>query len=324
MVRIPKPIKRNSAKAAPGSSLVRRVLAAAGLAALVLVIAVVALQIFAAEREAEHNLEQARLTATAAASRLNAEIEGLRRLLQTVAASLPDPIAGPEARALLDRTQASLGKSIRLRAIPAGVTEPDTAAPLPVSFATLELLHQAERGAAAIAGEMHRLGTPDAYLAVAVPIPGAAGSAARGLLIAALPGTAVQQGIDTLGRQAARIEAVQRVGGRGVTVAVSAGASPAQRPAAASVEIPGTILEVAYWPTPVDKDGWILTATIGGAAVLLVLLIGWAWGNWLRRAYAADGKVVVDSVRDLERFRREGSRQRTVYRAQFARECEFA
>jgi phosphomannomutase/phosphoglucomutase len=92
---------------------------------------------------------------------------------------------------------------------------------------------------------------------------------------------------------------------------VNAGASPPQGPAAASVEVPGTILEVAYWPTPVDKDGWILTAAIGGAAVLLVLAIGWAWGNWLRRAYTADGKVVVDSVRDLKRFQRQGSRQPT-------------
>ena len=311
MVRVPKPHKANSAQTAGGSSLSRRVFASAAVAALVLVIAIVALQIFSAEREADRNLDQARLTATAAVSRLSADTEGLRRLLQSVAATLPDPLGGPEAKAALERTQASIGKSIRLRTVPAGLTDPDPTGPVPISFSTLELLRQAERGASTLPAEMHQVGTPDMHVAVAVPVAGAPGGAVRGLLIAALPASTVQQSIDTLGQQAARIEVIQKVAGRGVTLAVNAGASPPQGPAAASVEIPGTILEVAYWPTPVDKDGWILTAAIGGAAVLLVLAIGWAWGNWLRRAYTADGKVVVDSVRDLKRFQRQGSRQPT-------------
>ena len=311
MVRVPKPHKASSAQTAGGSSLSRRVFASAAVAALVLVIAIVALQIFSAEREADRNLDQARLTATAAVSRLSADTEGLRRLLQSVAATLPDPLGGPEAKAALERTQASIGKSIRLRTVPAGLTDPDPTGPVPISFSTLELLRQAERGASTLPAEMHQVGTPDMYVAVAVPVAGAPGGAVRGLLIAALPASTVQQSIDTLGQQAARVEVIQKVAGRGVTLAVNAGASPPQGPAAASVEIPGTILEVAYWPTPVDKDGWILTAAIGGAAVLLVLAIGWAWGNWLRRAYTADGKVVVDSVRDLKRFQRQGSRQPT-------------
>ena len=311
MVRVPKPHKASSAQTAGGSSLSRRVFASAAVAALVLVIAIVALQIFSAEREADRNLDQARLTATAAVSRLSADTEGLRRLLQSVATTLPDPLGGPEAKAALERTQASIGKSIRLRTVPAGLTDPDPTGPVPISFSTLELLRQAERGASTLPAEMHQVGTPDMYVAVAVPVAGAPGGAVRGLLIAALPASTVQQSIDTLGQQAARIEVIQKVAGRGVTLAVNAGASPPQGPAAASVEVPGTILEVAYWPTPVDKDGWILTAAIGGAAVLLVLAIGWAWGNWLRRAYTADGKVVVDSVRDLKRFQRQGSRQPT-------------
>jgi len=311
MVRVPKPHKASSAQTAGSSSLSRRVFASAAVAALVLVIAIVALQIFSAEREADRNLDQARLTATAAVSRLSADTEGLRRLLQSVAATLPDPLGGPEAKAALERTQASIGKSIRLRTVPAGLTDPDPTGPVPISFSTLELLRQAERGASTLPAEMHQVGTPDMHVAVAVPVAGPPGGAVRGLLIAALPASTVQQSIDTLGQQAARIEVIQKVAGRGVTLAVNAGASPPQGPAAASVEVPGTILEVAYWPTPVDKNGWILTAAIGGAAVLLVLAIGWAWGNWLRRAYTADGKVVVDSVRDLKRFQRQGSRQPT-------------
>ncbi len=154
---------------------------------------------------------------------------------------------------------------------------------------------------------MHQVGTPEMHVAVAVPIAGLRDGTVRGLLLAALPAAAVQRSLDSLGQQAARVEVVQKVAGRGVTVAVSAGARQAPGPAAASVEVPGTILEVAYWPTPVDKDGWILTAAIGGAAVLLVLAVGWAWGGWLRRAYATDGKVVVDTVRDLKRFQKDGA-----------------
>ena len=311
MARVPKPHKDNSAQMAGGSSLSRRVFAATAFAALVLVAAILALQILSAERDAERNLEQARLTATAAASRLSAEAEGLRRLLQTVAATLPDPLGGPQAAGLLERTQASIGKDIRLRAIPAGLADPDPTGTIPISFATLELLRQAERGASSLPAEMHRVGTPEMHVAVAVPVAGSPGGPVRGLLVAAIPGSAVQQSIDTLGRQAARIEVIQRVAGRAVTVAVNAGASAAAGPAAASVEVPGTILEVAYWPMAVADDGWLTTVAIGGVAVLLVLAIGWAWGNWLRRSYAADGKVVVDSVRDLARFRTQGSKQRT-------------
>ena len=326
MVRVPKPQKANSAQAPRGSSLSRRVFAATAVAALVLVIAILALQILSTEREVDRNLEQAQLTATAAASRLSADTEGLRRLLQSVAITLPEPLTGPEAKAALERTQGSIGKSIRLRAVPAGLTERDPAGPLPISYSTLELLRQAERGAATLPAEMHQVGTPDMHVAVAVPVTGPQGGPVRGLLIAALPGTAVQNSIDSLGQQAARIEVIQKVAGRGVTLAVNAGAATAEGPAAASVPVPGTILEVAYWPTPVDRDSWILTAAVGGAAVLLVLAIGWAWGNWLRRAYAADGKVVVDTVRDLARFQKEGGAAPTALAetAELLRELQTA
>ena len=142
MARARKTQTNNAAQPAGGSSLSRRVFAAAVVAALVLVSAVLALQILATEREAARNLEQARLTASAAASRLNAEAEGLRRLLQSVAATLPDPLGGPEATAALERTQASIGKNIRLRAVPAGLTDPDPSGPIPISYSTLELLRQ--------------------------------------------------------------------------------------------------------------------------------------------------------------------------------------
>ena len=211
MVRVPKPKTNDAAPVLSGSTLSRRVFAAAAVAALVLVIAVLALQILSAEREAARNLEQARLTATAAASRLSADTEGLRRLLQSVAASLPEPFGGPAAKAALERTQASIGKNIRLRAVPAGLTDPDPTSPLPISYSTLELLRQAERGASTLPAEMHQVGTPDMHVAVAVPVAGAPGTGVRGLLVAGLPGTAVQQSIDALGRQVDR-EGVERVG----------------------------------------------------------------------------------------------------------------
>jgi phosphomannomutase/phosphoglucomutase len=311
MVRVPKPRTAESAQASSGPSLALRVFAASVVAALVLVIAVLALQILSDERDADRNLEQARLTATAAASRLAADAEGLRRLLQSVAVTLPEPLGGPEAKAVLDRTQGSIGRHIRLRAVPAGLTDPDPTGPIPVSYSTLELLRQAERGVPTIPAEMHQVGTAEMHVAVAVPVAGAEGRAPRGLLIAALPGSVVQQSIDTLGRQAARIEVIQKVAGRSVTVAVDEGAAPAQGPAAGSVEIPGTILEVAYWPMPVGTGGWVLAAAIGGAAVLLVLGVGGVWATWVQRAYAADGTVVVNAVRDLARFRKHGSSQPT-------------
>jgi len=306
MARAPSPRASGKNTKASSSSLARRVFAATAFAAIVLVISVLALHLLAAQRDAERALEQGRLAATAAAARFSADAEGLRRLLQSVAATLPEPIDGPEAATVLERVRASLGGNVRLRTVRAGLTDPDPTGPLPVSYSTLELLRQAERGVSTLPAEMHQVGTPDMHVAVAVPIIGQQGRPVRGLLIAALPGSAVQESIDSIGRQAGRLEVIQKVAGRPVTLATSAGAIPASGKAAAALEVPGTILEVAYWPTPTDGTGWMLTAGIGAAGVVLVLAIGFAWGNWLRSAYAADKKLVVDVVRDLPRFQQVG------------------
>ncbi len=312
MARAPSP-RSNGQPASPrGSSLARRVLAATAFAALVLVVTILAVQLLSAEREAERALEQGRLAASAAVARLSADAEGLRRLLQSVAATLPEPLDGPAAQAALERVRGTLGKSVRLRAVPAGLVTPDPSGALPVSYSTLELLRQAERGASTLPAEMHQVGTPDMHVAVAVPVTSTQGGSVRGLLVAALPGNAVQQSIDTLGQQAGRIEVIQKVAGRPVTVAVNAGAMTAQGPATAALEVPGTILEVAYWPLPVDSGGWVVSGAIAAGGALLVLAIGWAWGNWLRRAYAADEKVVVDAVRDLARFQQQGATPATA------------
>jgi len=295
-----------------GSSLARRVLAASAVAALVLVITILAVQLLSAEREADRAKEQGRLAASAAVARLSADADGLRRLLQSVAATLPEPLGGPAAQAALDRVRGTLGKDVRLRAVSAGLTTPDPGGSLPISFSTLELLRQAERGAATLPAEMHQVGTPDMHVAVAVPVTSAQGGAVRGLLVAGLPGNAVQQSIDSLGQQAGRIEVIQKVAGRPVTLAVNAGAMAAQGPATAALPVPGTILEVAYWPLPVDSSGWVLSGAIAAVGALLVLAIGWAWGNWLRRSYAADEKVVIDTVRDLARFQQQGGSPTTA------------
>jgi len=147
------------------------------------------------------------------------------------------------------------------------------------------------------------------HVAVAVPVAGAPGGAVRGLLIAALPATTSSRAStpSPAGRPHRGDPEGRR---RGVTLAVNAGASP-RRAGCRLGRDPRTILEVAYWADPgrqgrVDPDRG--NRRRGGAARLA---IGWAWGNWLRRAYTADGKVVVDSVRDLKRFQRQGSRQPT-------------
>jgi hypothetical protein len=91
MARAPTPKPAVQPGARRGSSLARRVFAGSGFAAVVLVITILAVQLLSAEREADRAKEQGRLAASAAVARLSADADGLRRLLQSVAATLPEP-----------------------------------------------------------------------------------------------------------------------------------------------------------------------------------------------------------------------------------------
>ena len=280
-----------------GSTLASRVLGAAGLSAIVLFVATIAVQMIATEREAVRAAERAKTTAIAMADRLGAEVTGLQRLLQALASTtLRDTPAPDDAKATLDQLRPVIGEQIRLRLVPASTTDPDTRGPLPISFSTIELLRRAERGATAVPAEMHQVGTPDMHAAVAVPVAGPGDGKLRGLLVAALPAGALQQSLDAFGRQGGRYELVQRIGDRSVSLGANAGAPPATGRPAYEAEVPGTIWRVMVWPAAQDTSGYLFAAAVAAPGMLLLLLIGLAWGTWLRRDYDADGTLIAAAV----------------------------
>jgi phosphomannomutase/phosphoglucomutase len=280
------------------STLANRVIGAAGLSAIVLLVATVAVQMIASEREAMRATERARVAAAAAADRLGAEVEGLRRLLHALAATtMRDTPSDRDAAATLEQLRPIVGERIRLRLVPAGTTDPDAQGPLPISFSTIELVRRAERGATILPVEMHQVGTPDMHAAVAVPVAAPGNGRLRGLLIAALPAAVVQQALDGLGRQGGRYELVQRVADRSVSLVTSKGAPPAAGRPAVEVDVPGTIWRVAVSPQSPDAVDYAFAAAVAGPGMLLLLLIGWTWGAWLRRDYDADAALVVAAAR---------------------------
>jgi phosphomannomutase/phosphoglucomutase len=273
-------------------------MAATALCAIVLLVATVAVQLIATERAAARSSEHAKTAAIALADGLGAEVAALRRLLQALASTtLRDTPAPDDAKATLDQLRPVIGEQVRLRLVPAGTTDPDARGPLPISYSTIELLRRAERGANTILAEMHQVGTPDMHAAVAAPLASPADGKLRGLLVAALPASALQRSLDTLGRQGDRYELVQRIGDRTVSLGASAGAPPASGRAAHEVEVPGTIWRIAVWPEAQDTSGYLFAAAVAAPAMLLVLLIGWSWGTWLRRDYDADGALVAAAAR---------------------------
>jgi phosphomannomutase/phosphoglucomutase len=291
--------KQGSPAAKTGSTLANRVLGAAALSAIVLFVSALAVQMIATEHEAARSAERAKTAATALAERLSAEVAALRRLLQALASTtLRDTPAPDDAKATLDQLRPVIGEHILLRLVPAGTTDPDARGPLPISFSTIELLRRAERGATTVPAEMHQVGTPDMHAAVAAPLTAPADGKLRSLLVAALPASTLQRTLDALGgRQGDRYELVQRVGERTVSLGVNAGAPPANGRATAEVEVPGTIWRIAVWPAGQDTTGYLLSAAVAAPAMLLLLLIGWAWGTWLRRDYDADAALIAAAAR---------------------------
>jgi phosphomannomutase/phosphoglucomutase len=282
----------------PRSTLASRLLGAAILSSVVLFVVAVAVQLMAAEREGMRAKERARAAAIAVAGRLGSDVQGLKRLLQSLAATtLRDTPAADDARATLDQLRPIVGDRIRLRLVPVGTADTDTRAPLPVSFSTIELLRRAERGAVNLPTEMHQVGTPDMHAAVATPVTGALDGKVRGLLIAALPASALQQAMDALGMQGGRFELLQTIGDRTVSLAANAAAPPVTGRPAAEIDVPGTIWRVAVWPETKSAIDYLFTATVAAPGIALLLAIGWAWGIWLRRDFEADATLIVAAAR---------------------------
>lgn len=187
--------------------------------------------------------------------------------------------------------------AIKVRLIKA---DTDDVAAQALSYAGLDLVHQAERQRGPTPLEVHRLGHPDAHLAIAGPVLDDEGDTVLGVVHVALPLSMLPSVTDT-GGGAGRIAFQQRVGADVALVEPGrSGAVPARSPDYAA-EVPATRLRVAAWVTRGGLLDGDLLAYGGGTYLTLVGLLAallWLPLRALQRALAVDYASLVALVED--------------------------
>ena len=199
--------------------------------------------------------------------------------------SLADLAARPETRGVFAAADpaalAALGQkharrftgALKLRYILPGDYQPDNASFPPLSYASLDMLRQAETSGDAPA-EVHLHGTPAAHVVLLQRVNSAA-FAPAGFLHLSLDPTMLDALLGSIAQDAGYAELIQPVSGRTIVLA-TAGEAAARRGDATLVDIPGARFKVAYWP----RDSLVSAAIAGSGRwlpylpALLVLLAG--------------------------------------------------
>ncbi len=169
-----------------------------------------------------------------------------------------------------------------------------------LSFAGLDLVHQAERERRVTALEVHRLGSDEVHLAIAAPVLDARGGQLLGVVHLALP-LSLLPPASAAGGEWGSVFYQQRVGDQVAFLDPTRAKSPPRGEPVKVAEVPGTRLQVAAW---IERDSLVESDLLryGALGLLLVLaLIGGAlYLNLVlvRRALAADHAAVVSLVED--------------------------
>jgi cbb3-type cytochrome oxidase subunit 3 len=189
-------------------------------------------------------------------------------------------IEGLEAAAA--RHTADFASAIKLRLLlPGGYgLEPDAQPPL--SFASLDMLGNAERSPVPVAVEAHGFGTPNQHIVI---IRRAANKADQliGLLHLSLDVAILETGLSALDLGRSYVELQQPAGGKTAVLAKAGSGSKGQP---IIVSVPNTRWNLAYWPVGGRAAGmagfsvdWIML----GGGVLVVLLISAGVVFWMQR-----------------------------------------
>ena len=199
--------------------------------------------------------------------------------------SLADLAARPETRGVFAAADpaelAALGQrharrfagALKLRYILPGNYQPDNASFPPLSYASLDMLRQAETSGDAPA-EVHLHGTPAAHVVLLQRVNSAA-FAPAGFLHLSLDPTILDALLGSIEQDAGYAELIQPVSGRAIVLA-TAGEAAARQGDATLADIPGARFKVAHWP----RYGMISAAIAGSGRwlpylpALLILLTG--------------------------------------------------
>ncbi len=272
--------------------------------AIVLLLAF-ALALFAwMDREEASSLRQLEISSNLLVRDLNGRLSMLKKRLRDWSADpqLREVFRSGSSEDLLT-SEESLARNIpgvqRVRLVKPGISgaeeDPQTD---PLSYAGLDLVHEAKRQRDLTLLEVHRVGSADEHLAIAAPVLDE--ESVLGVVHVSLPSSLLPSVAEASG-ESGRILFQQRVADQVVTVDPERGeAAPAALPDL-QTPVQGTRLRIVAW---VDDSGMLdakLLFFVGAAFLMLVALVGVALLvplRGLRQALAMDFAVVVALVED--------------------------
>jgi hypothetical protein len=177
---------------------------------------------------------------------------------------------------------ADFPSALKLRLLlPRGYSlEPDAKPPL--SFASLDMLANAERSTTPVAAEAHVFGTPEQHIVVIRRVTNQADqligllhlSLDVGILEAALSGAQIGGGY---------VELQQSAGGQTIVLAK---AGPGSSDAPVVVSVPGTRWNLAYWSVgaaPAGSEAFAVNWVMVGGGILLVIVVSAGIVFWIQR-----------------------------------------
>lgn len=135
----------------------------------------------------------------------------------------------------------------QIRLLPAGTSEPDTELTPNMSYASLQMLRQAETRDGALPAEAHQFNTVHQHIAIAAGIRTAPNEPALGVLHAAFPLAGLQQLLDSVDDYAGRVEMQQIIPNKAPFVIASKGPVVQGGLPDRVLPIQDSLWQLAYW-----------------------------------------------------------------------------
>ena len=259
----------------------------------------------ALEQRAENARARATLTATLLADRLAAEIRSRAERMERLARdpALIAALANPDRQARdrhAQRLRVFFPDAVAVRLLPPGLKEVQPRANPPISFATLDMLRQAETSDRPPPAEVHLVGQPGEHINIDRIVLDAEGRHIVGHLLVSLPTQLLEATLPPARVVDGQVTIRQKAAGRAVVLAATGDKSLQQQTPASVAKVPGTRWEVAVRTPPLPAtlipQGMPLLVAGSGALVCLVLLV--AGLRWYRRLLTDDQTLLLGALRD--------------------------
>lgn len=272
---------------------------------LVLLLAFAAGVLVWMEKEDSFGVRQLRSCSAVLVRDLGSRAAGIQGRLRAWAADpqLKEAFRRRDAEALQAKEEmltALMPSASRVRLLVAGYSGGDEDDGQELSYAGLDLIHQAEQRRQVTPVEVHRLGREDMHLAIAGPVLDDQGGQVLGVVHVSLPPSLLPSAEDA-GGDWGRILFQQQVGGEVATVGFEGRGSAPEGEPDYRTDVPGTRLRVVAWVVRSSLlQGDLLFMGLGACGLVLVLvgLALWIPLRGIKNALVLDYAGIVAMAED--------------------------